>query len=143
MLECPQTDVQQWPAASEFTALRLFRPNLLIEAPLLARDKLLGQLQPHIPSVVARMSTTGVLELPSPRTGIIVHDVDNLSTLDQARLYAWMSKGDVRHQVVSTSAQSVYALVQSGHFCEGLYYRLNVVTLVVTGGAPAGGECAG
>src|SRR5436190_21167619 len=140
MLQYSETDARNWPSASEFTALGAFRPNLLIEGPLLARDRLLEQLQSHIPNVVARMSTSGVLDLPSRTTGIIVHDVDNLSTLDQARLYAWMSEGDLLHQVVSTSAQSVYALVKSGHFCEDLYYRLNAVPLVVTCGATAGGE---
>jgi hypothetical protein len=140
MLTYPETDARDWPYAWEFAALRVCRPNVLIEAPLLARERLLHQLQPHIPSVVAKVSGRGLLTLPPPTKGIIVHDVDNLSTLDQARLYAWMSEGDVLHQVVSTSAQSVYALVKSGLFCEDLYYRLNVVLLVVTCGALPGGE---
>jgi transcriptional regulator of acetoin/glycerol metabolism len=46
-------------------------------------------------------------------------------------LYQWMA-GNGRIQVVSTASKSLQPMLEVGAFNEGLYYRLNVVTLDFT-----------
>jgi hypothetical protein len=132
MLQYAKTEVRRWLSAADSAALRVYRPNLLIEGPLLGRGQLLAQLHPHIPTAVARHTAGGALALTIATTRILVHDVDTLSAIDQANLRAWMTSGvDVRRQVVSTSEHSLYALVKSKRFCDDLYYRLNVMLVHV------------
>jgi transcriptional regulator of acetoin/glycerol metabolism len=127
MLQYAQPEGRRRPWAAEFDALRIHRPNLLLEGPIPVRKQLLAQLLPHMPGAVVGLTTGGVLDLPLSATSIILHDIDALSANDQARLHAWMTSSDLMPQVVSTSEHSLYALVQRGRFAEDLYYRLNVV----------------
>ena len=62
---------------------------------------------------------------------IVVYDVDTLTGDEQRALYQWMA-GNGRIQVVSTASKSLQPMLQAGAFNEGLYYRLNVVTLDFT-----------
>jgi transcriptional regulator of acetoin/glycerol metabolism len=127
MLQYAQPEGTRRPWAAEFDALRIYRPNLLIEGPLPGRKELLRQLLPYMPAAVVGVTNGGVLDLPVSATSIILHDIDALSANDQARLHAWMTSNDLIPQVVSTSEHSLYELVQRGRFAEDLYYRLNVM----------------
>ena len=49
----------------------------------------------------------------------------------------WLSSGNRRTQVVTTTAEALLPLVASGAFLATLYYRLNVVYVDVTASSTA------
>ena len=62
---------------------------------------------------------------------MILQEVDVLSRDDQQRLLSWMRNGLGKMQVVSTTQQPLFRLVEHGAFLDTLYYCLNVVYLEV------------
>ena len=62
---------------------------------------------------------------------VVVCDVDTLTGREQRELYNWIG-GNGRTQVVSTASKFLNPLLETGLFDEGLYYRLNVVTIDLT-----------
>ena len=83
--------------------------------------------------IVVRQRGESFRLLPAARPvgTIIVYDIDSLTCDEQLALYDWMA-GNGRTQVVSTSSTSLLPKLQTGAFNEGLYYRLNVLTLDLT-----------
>ena len=59
---------------------------------------------------------------------VVLCDVDTLTGDEQLALYDWIA-GNGHAQVVSTSSKFLQPLLEAGTFNEGLYYRLNVVTV--------------
>jgi DNA-binding NtrC family response regulator len=47
----------------------------------------------------------------------------------QIELYDWLNAGRGAVQMVSVTSKSIWPLVEEGRFLEGLFYRLNVITL--------------
>jgi len=68
---------------------------------------------------------------PQPVGTVVVCDVDTLTGPEQRTLYNWMA-GNGRTQIVSTASKFLHPLLEAGVFDEGLYYRLNVVTIDLT-----------
>jgi transcriptional regulator of acetoin/glycerol metabolism len=58
---------------------------------------------------------------------VILHDISGMSKGDQHRLRDWIEVNGGRSHVVSTSAQPLVPLIESGTFLEPLYYRLNII----------------
>jgi transcriptional regulator of aromatic amino acid metabolism len=61
---------------------------------------------------------------------VVIDDVAALSPDDQHALLHWLD----RHRdamVLSFAANPVFPLVTNGTFLEGLFYRLNIITLTV------------
>ena len=129
-------DQQRAPesATSDVDLARLTRANLF----LIGDDDVVVDL---VMSLCGSLATLiGVrhrgerLQLSSksrPIGTIVVYDVDTLTGDEQGALYHWMA-GNGRIQVVSTASKSLQPMLQAGAFNEGLYYRLNVVTLDFT-----------
>jgi DNA-binding NtrC family response regulator len=61
---------------------------------------------------------------------LIVRDVAALTAADQQRLLRWLESGE-RSQVLSTTSEPLFSLVERGQFLANLFYRLNVVRLDV------------
>jgi hypothetical protein len=59
---------------------------------------------------------------------ILVYDVHTLTRLEQAALHHWMTAGNDRTRIVSTTTQSLMPVLETGAFNDDLYYRLNVLT---------------
>ena len=81
------------------------------------------------------------LRLPpaSPPVGtVVIYDVDTLTRQEQHELSQWLRAGNGRARVVSTASESVLPMLEAGAFDDGLYYRLNVVTIDLSPVAPAG-----
>jgi DNA-binding NtrC family response regulator len=57
---------------------------------------------------------------------LIVRDVAALTATDQQQLMGWLERGE-RSQVLSTSAEPLYVLVERGQFLADLFYRLTVI----------------
>jgi hypothetical protein len=74
----------------------------------------------------------GRLFLPRRPAGtLILQGADALSACDQQQLLEWL-EGDARAtRILTTTNRPLFPLVESGNFLEGLYYRLNVILLVL------------
>jgi len=119
-----------------------WRPNLLISCqehglgPVVmrlidacAQPLHLHQIRPH----------RGLLDLPAEVAGtLILWDIAQLTPDQQVDLYGWMNRRHHRAQLVSVTAAHLPGLVERGQFHEGLFYRLNVISLraTVAGGRP-------
>ena len=103
------------------------RPNVLIEGPQAATEAVLGALRAHCGEPVGDWDER--LEDQRPPT-LIVRDVAALTAIDQQRLLHWLEIGE-RSQVLSTTAQPLFALVERRQFLATLFYRLNVLRLDV------------
>ena len=74
---------------------------------------------------------TTPFELPTvPSSIVVIEDVAALSPGDQHALLHWL---DCHHDamVLSFAVSPVFPLVTNGTFLEGLFYRLNIITLTI------------
>lgn len=118
------------PHQSELRILGEHSHNVLIEGPVAATDAVRLLLQPHFREPTLSNRPQGPLELPSSGTRtLILRDVGALNGEDQRRLLEWLGGMGSHAQVVSTTEQSLFALVAGGLFDVMLYYRLNVMLL--------------
>jgi hypothetical protein len=118
----------------DWHAMVTTRPNVLIEGPEAATEAVLRALRPHCGEPASDWGDT--LGDRRPPT-LIVREVAALSATDQQHLQQWLDSGE-RSQVLSTTAQSLFSLVERGLFLEALFYRLNVVRLDVQKGGTVG-----
>ena len=58
--------------------------------------------------------------------------METLTRQEQDALYRWLSAVNGRARIVSSASESLFPMVESGAFNDGLYYRLNVVTIDLT-----------
>jgi transcriptional regulator of aromatic amino acid metabolism len=79
--------------------------------------------------------TSGHMDLPERGSGgtLIIGDVSTLSIERQIALYDWMDDREQAMQVISITSVPLAPLVRSGRFLEGLFYRLNVLSVAVVG----------
>ena len=98
------------------------RPNVLIEGPEAATEAMLRALRPHCRE--PQSDWGDALGEQRPPT-LIVRDVAALTAIDQQHLMRWLDRCEWS-QVLSTSAQSLFSLVERGQFLADLFYRLNV-----------------
>ena len=74
----------------------------------------------------------GITDLPADTIGsLIIHNVANLTPANQQRLLEWLSNQSQRRPVIATSIEPFYQNVEAGLFSDGLYYRLNTVTVLL------------
>ena len=72
----------------------------------------------------------GELNLPyNPPAHLIVGDVSALTLGQQVAFYDWLDRFGESVQIVSLTSVPLWPLVEQGRFFEGLFYRLNVVSL--------------
>jgi sigma-54-interacting transcriptional regulator len=105
--------------------------NVLLEGSEMSTAAVLRVLAPHLRPPVTWIRSGAPFDLPYGDVGaLILQDVDALCAEEQERLLSWI---DARPaiQIVSTTAESLFALVARGRFDAALYYRLNVVLLNV------------
>jgi DNA-binding NtrC family response regulator len=70
--------------------------------------------------------------MPQPTEGtIILKEVANLTPGEQALVLKLLTERNQTLQVVSTSSEALFPLVERGIFDDALYYRLNVVRLTI------------
>jgi hypothetical protein len=107
--------------------------NLLLVGPTAATRAIVQALAPHFRQPVYCCSPLVDAVLPEPVEGtLIVSGVDALRRPQQARMFEWLNRAQTQVQVVCTSVEPVFCIVQAGGFLADLYYRLNVVLLDVT-----------
>jgi hypothetical protein len=105
------------------------RANLLLEGSADAIRTALERLWPEAREPVLMWSPGQPLDLPPPGRAatLVLHDVSELSDVDQHRVLAWLDQLERRIRVVSTSAVPLWPRVDAGAFNDVLYYRLNTV----------------
>lgn len=71
------------------------------------------------------------LALPPPASPatLVLHDVSELTSSDQDRVLRWLDQAARQVRVVSTAAEPLWPLVETGTFNDMLYYRLNTVSV--------------
>jgi hypothetical protein len=104
-------------------------PNLLLIGPDTATRPYLDRLM-ALPSV--RSCDSAEPRLPSEPVGsLLVRDVERLTRESQERLVEWLNGPGFHTRVVATSVTSLYPMVERGEFSDALYYRINMVTLLL------------
>jgi hypothetical protein len=135
------TAVRQWPIFLpfdlhvEWDLVIRARSNLLLAGSLSETDAMLVALKPHLRAPLRKYKPKTGVPVPQPREGtLVLLEVDRLNGKQQAQLVRWLDRFDEhgRVQVVSTTSEPLFSLVETGAFLARLYYRLNVVRLDLT-----------
>jgi len=129
--ELPSTSI---PSMAEWRSICASRHNVLLEGPPACTDAVLHLLKPYLGETVTLKRSAAPLELhASMRGALVVHDVSAFSGPEQERILGWLNGPDSRRtQVVCTTTEPLFPLVERGLFDETLYYRLNVILLQLT-----------
>ncbi len=112
------------------------RPSLLVVCTGATVEAVVDQLRPLCTPPCHICRIPGPLNLPgSTRKGtFLVHDVAELTMAQQIALAEWIEHRQGKVQVVSVTQAPLLSLVHDGRFLEGLFYRLNTVTVLATRG---------
>ena len=117
---------------SDWRALHAMRPNLLMRGPDAATDGAIQALGPALGTPIHRWRADMPLPVPTDRPGtLFLRNLTALNAESQSKLFRWLEVTDDRVQVVSTTSVPVYPLTRRRVFLASLYYRLNVMCIVV------------
>ena len=113
----------------EWQLLVTARPNTLLEGPHEATDAIVGEAMEWLAEPHA--TWTGEPPRTDRPATLVVRSVSALDRDQQQALLAWLDAPGDRIQVISTTIDPLYPLVNRGAFLANLYYRLNVLLLDV------------
>ena len=115
---------------------RNHRPNLLILSEDATLDGVLQQLRLVCESPMRVCRLPGTLDLDAcGRSGtLVLHDVAHLTIRQQIALFDWLERERDDVQVVSVTREAIADRVSDGQFLDGLFYRLNTVSVRATSG---------
>jgi hypothetical protein len=72
------------------------------------------------------------LSLPQQSAGtLILQGAHALSASAQQRMFDWLDRDAHATRVLTTASHTLYRLVENGTFSEALYYRLNMLLLIL------------
>jgi hypothetical protein len=118
----------------EWDAITAAHHNLLLVGSAPAIKAMLRAVEPHLREPLWICRPSAGVELPQPNEGtLILLEVGGLDMIQQGQMLQWLNQVQSRVQVVSTSSEPIFSLVQAGGLLSALYYRLNVVRLDLTG----------
>lgn len=110
------------------------RPNLLIDCVDGGAESVRGQLQDLCVGPFFDCQLPGALNLPQSASGtLILHDVAALTIAQQVALFDWLHQQKGTVQVVSLTHKRLMGMVCDGRFLEGLFYRLNTISVTARG----------
>lgn len=119
-------------ATPEWISLCAGRHNVLLEGSDESTESVLLFLAPYLCRPVVWKPPHAPVALPSSGCGaLVLQNVGALSRPEQVELRRWLDSSTDRKQVVSTTVQPLFPLVERGLFDAALYYRLNVILLCV------------
>lgn len=108
------------------------RPNLLMYCVDGGIEHVLMQLRDVCVGPFFECQLPGALNLPQSASGtLILHDVAALTIAQQVALFDWLHQQKGAAQVVSLTERDLMGMVDNGHFLEGLFYRLNTISVTV------------
>ena len=105
--------------------------NLLLIGPDAATAEFLAPIVESLPAPVVYCDAAEPEFPTGPVGSLIVRDVGRLTPPHQQALLEWLSDRTRSARIIATSAEQVFPDVTRGDFSDGLYYRLNTVTLVL------------
>jgi sigma-54-interacting transcriptional regulator len=105
-------------------------PHVLLVGPPERSESVLTWLRPHLRSPARECDCTTRLTLPPEAGSVILRDISSLDAGQQQTLKKWLDR-NAGKQVVSMSCSSLFPFVERGSFLDTLYYRLNIVTLLL------------
>jgi transcriptional regulator of aromatic amino acid metabolism len=104
--------------------------NVLVHCPDVPVASAIAEIGELCGRALWTCAVPGTLHLPDSHGGtVVIGDVSTLSLLQQIELYDWLDRFGESAQVLSFTSIPLWPLVERGRFLEGLFYRLNVVTL--------------
>jgi len=106
--------------------------NLLLMGTSSATDEMLGALKPHLRVPLHEYTPPAGGSVPQPSEGtLVLSEVAKLDATQQTTLLQWLDQMSecLDVQVVSTTSEPLFPLVQTGAFHPDLYYKLNVVLM--------------
>jgi transcriptional regulator of acetoin/glycerol metabolism len=110
------------------------RPNLLVDCVDGGAEAVLTQLQELCVGPFYGCQLPGVLELPEQGSGtLLLNYVAALTIAQQVALFDWLHQQKGTIQVVSLTQKRLLSLVCDGRFLEGLFYRLNTISITARG----------
>jgi hypothetical protein len=123
----------KWPPTDQDLAL-LTRVNLLVVGAENEVAALIGLMWPSLvtPIAVRHRGDPLRLSMVPPVGTFVIYDLESLTCEEQDGLHQWVRTGHGRARVVSSASEALFPMVESGAFNDGLYYRLNVVTIDLT-----------
>ena len=112
------------------------RPNLMVLCSGKESDRMALAFRTFSEPPFHTCRLPGPLELPwAGRGTLMLENASALTLQQQMALHDWIERADRGTQIISMSAEPLYPLVLDGRFLEGLFYRLNVVTIDATANA--------
>ena len=106
-------------------------PNLLIVCASEEMEAVVARVMGLCKGPVHARQLPGELALPEDMSGtLLLWDVAQLTRGQQMFLHDWITDRPPDAQVISVTAAPLLPLVEDGQFLEGLFYRINVVSLV-------------
>jgi transcriptional regulator of aromatic amino acid metabolism len=106
------------------------RPALLVRCGGTDLDAVLAALITWCTAPVHVCRLPGDLIFPQASGGtLVLSDVSALTLPQQIDLYDWLQIARNGVQLVSVTSEPLWPLVLQGRFLEGLFYRLNIVTV--------------
>lgn len=136
-----QMDMAAWPTGlrtdlrAETDAIIEAHHNLLLVGTPSATNGMLAALKPCLRNPIQQYKPKIGATLPQPRDGtLVLLEVAKLDLKQQRELLGWLDqfREGFYVQVVSTTCQPLFSLVETGAFLPELYYRLNVVRIELT-----------
>jgi DNA-binding NtrC family response regulator len=110
------------------------RPNLMVDCTTGHAEDVLGQLRAICAGPFHQCRLPGPLELPQASQGtLLLHDVAALTIAQQVALFDWLHQRQGGMQVVSVTQKRLMGMVCDGRFLEGLFYRLNTISVTARG----------
>jgi hypothetical protein len=133
-----QAAARQWPVLLpfdqrvEWELLVRARPNVLLGGSSSATSAMLSALKPHLRRPILQYEPNAGVPVPQPTEGtLVLVEVARLGATQQEQMLRWLNRFNdrARVQVVSTTSEPLFSLVEAGAFLAKLYYRLNIVRI--------------
>ena len=136
---------QLWHADRDQDLALLTRVNLLVVGAEGEVAEFIAALWPAlITPIVVRHGGEPLRLSAVPRIGtFVISGVETLTSEEQDDLHRWLRAGNGRGRVVSSASKALFPMVEAGAFNDGLYYRLNVVTIDLTSPVADDHACKG
>lgn len=109
------------------------RQNVLLYGAPSALDAVLAALRPYLCEPIHRWAPHTEPCLPHFVAGtLVLEQATACQQVQQQALWEWLNEADRRVQVITTTDQPLFDLVERGDFLASLYYRLNTLYLDVS-----------
>jgi transcriptional regulator of acetoin/glycerol metabolism len=110
------------------------RCNLLVDCVDHPVEDVLAQLSALCTGPFHTCVLPGPLRLPTTGNGtLLVHDLAALTVAQQVTLFDWLQYQRHACQVISVTQKRLVDMICDGRFLEGLFYRLNTVSVTARG----------